>query len=546
MSIDEIEQTPVDGLFERSDVATPADDTMQWRAALLQMVNWGGFDGLTVVPLRGDATMISGASGVGKSTILDAYTALMMPSDTKFNGASNDAVAGRARGAGQRNLLSYLRGAVDVVDDPRTGRPVEKLLRGKGADTWGAIAMTFVNDQGGRFTVLRTYYVPRRATRSGRRADAAGHPGRGAAARHARGRRARALPRQHAEEALPRHPGAPDVRRARRRPARAARHRRQRRRCEGPAAARPDPGGQPGPQRRRALQGHGARATLDLRRRRPRDRALRRPRHRPLRHAHRGAEARAPGADHRPPRPQGGGHPAARGARLLRRDARRRHPAADVAAPHPPPPDRVRRGRQPRRPCGGRRRARHDDLRGAHLPGRPRGRQGVAPRGRRVDAPVARAVAGAGAGRPRGPARAPGGPAGAAAAAHRRHRRPGARRRGRAAVERVVRRAADARPAVAGRLPAGAGADPARARRRAPRPVPAQPAPGRAAPRAGVAGEPRRPGAGPDGRAACRGRAGERDRASTSCPSWRSWSTSRPTRRGGARRSRPSSARAPG
>ena len=166
MSIDAIEQTPADGLFERSDVATPADDTMQWRAALLQMVNWGGFDGLTVVPLRGDATMISGASGVGKSTILDAYTALMMPSDTKFNGASNDAVAGRARGAGQRNLLSYLRGAVDVVDDPRTGRPVEKLLRGKGADTWGAIAMTFVNDQGGRFTVLRTYYVPRRATRS--------------------------------------------------------------------------------------------------------------------------------------------------------------------------------------------------------------------------------------------------------------------------------------------------------------------------------------------------------------------------------------------
>jgi uncharacterized protein YPO0396 len=132
----------------------------------MQLVNWGGFGGLTTVPLRGEATMISGASGVGKSTILDAYTALMMPSDTKFNGASNDAVAGRARGVGQRNLLSYLRGAVDVVDDPRTGRPVEKLLRGKGGDTWGAVAMTFVNDQGGRFTALRTYYVPRRAARS--------------------------------------------------------------------------------------------------------------------------------------------------------------------------------------------------------------------------------------------------------------------------------------------------------------------------------------------------------------------------------------------
>ncbi len=152
MTVDETEQVG-DGLFEQQDVVTPKDDTVQWRATLLQLVNWGGFGGLTTVSLRGDTTMISGASGVGKSTILDAYTALMMPSDTKFNGASNDAVAGRARGVGQRNLLSYLRGAVDVVDDPRTGRPVEKLLRGKGADTWGAVAMTFVNDQGGRFTV---------------------------------------------------------------------------------------------------------------------------------------------------------------------------------------------------------------------------------------------------------------------------------------------------------------------------------------------------------------------------------------------------------
>lgn len=168
MSIDESEQVEArtDGLFEHQLVAAPADDTMQWRAGLLQMVNWGGFSGLTAVPLGGDSTMISGASGVGKSTILDAYTALMMPSDTKFNGASNDAVAGRARGVGQRNLLSYLRGAVDVIDDPRTGRPVEKLLRGQGSDTWGAVAVTFVNDRGGSFTALRTYYVPRRAIRS--------------------------------------------------------------------------------------------------------------------------------------------------------------------------------------------------------------------------------------------------------------------------------------------------------------------------------------------------------------------------------------------
>ena len=55
-----------DGLFDASVVTTPSDDTMQWRAALLQLVNWGGFSGLTTVPLRGDATVISGASGVGR------------------------------------------------------------------------------------------------------------------------------------------------------------------------------------------------------------------------------------------------------------------------------------------------------------------------------------------------------------------------------------------------------------------------------------------------------------------------------------------------
>ena len=155
-----------DGLFDEQSVTAPSDEAEQWRADVLQVVNWGGFGGHHSVDLSSDATMMSGASGVGKSTLLDAYTALMMPSDTRFNGASNDAVAGRARSVGQRNLLSYLRGAVDVVDDPRTGRPVERLLRGKGVDTWGALAMRFTGDRGRRFTLLRTYYVGRRATRS--------------------------------------------------------------------------------------------------------------------------------------------------------------------------------------------------------------------------------------------------------------------------------------------------------------------------------------------------------------------------------------------
>ena len=104
------------------------EGTLQWKAATLQLVNWGGFEGRVRFDFHPGATLISGASGTGKSTLLDAYIALMMPYDTPFNGASNDAVTGRARGEEQRNLLSYLRGKTDTTTDDR-GR-VDQVLRG--------------------------------------------------------------------------------------------------------------------------------------------------------------------------------------------------------------------------------------------------------------------------------------------------------------------------------------------------------------------------------------------------------------------------------
>jgi len=137
----------------------------QWVAESMQLVNWGGFHGHTIIGFDADATLLTGASGTGKSTILDAYLALMMPSDTPFNGASNDAAAGRARNPEQRNLLSYLRGKLD--DNREAGGALtDKVLRGQDSATWGAIAMTFAAAEGRRLTVLRAYHVPRGATRS--------------------------------------------------------------------------------------------------------------------------------------------------------------------------------------------------------------------------------------------------------------------------------------------------------------------------------------------------------------------------------------------
>lgn len=149
------ELTPASGVLLSIPGATPG--TTQWRARTLQLVNWGGFENHQRLELHPGANLISGASGSGKSTLLDAYLALMMPADVPFNGASNTAT-GRARGAEQRNLLSYLRGQIDTTSD-ETGQERPTVLRGQTRATWGAVAMTFVNDHGALFTAARVFYA---------------------------------------------------------------------------------------------------------------------------------------------------------------------------------------------------------------------------------------------------------------------------------------------------------------------------------------------------------------------------------------------------
>jgi len=148
-----------------SEETTPADGLgrSQWRIESIQLVNWGGFHGVVSIQLSPGTTLISGASGTGKSTILDAYLAVMMNSNTPFNGASNDAGSGRARSATQRNLTTYLRGKLDDVRE--NGEAAERTLRGSSSWTWGGVAVSFVDDTNKRFTALRLYYVPRSATK---------------------------------------------------------------------------------------------------------------------------------------------------------------------------------------------------------------------------------------------------------------------------------------------------------------------------------------------------------------------------------------------
>ncbi|MGU3643932.1 ATP-binding protein [Microbacterium sp. C23T] len=147
--------TMLDTLF---GLIPAASRGQQWLAEDLQLVNWGGYDGAHRVRFSPEATLLCGGSGSGKSTLMDAYIALMMPHTTPFNGASNGGVTGRPRGDEQRNILSYGRGK---LDESRTEEGTKmRVLRGDGEDTWTAVAMTWIDHDGSRFTALRAWYIP--------------------------------------------------------------------------------------------------------------------------------------------------------------------------------------------------------------------------------------------------------------------------------------------------------------------------------------------------------------------------------------------------
>ncbi|RMI28464.1 hypothetical protein EBN03_30035 [Nocardia stercoris] len=147
--------TMIDTLFGLIPAASRGE---QWVAEDLQLVNWGGYDGHHRVRFAPRATLLCGESGSGKSTLMDSYIALIMPHTMPFNGASNGGVVGRPRGKDQRNILSYARGK---LDESRSGGETKaRVLRGEDRDTWSAIAMTWTDRSGARFTAVRAWYVP--------------------------------------------------------------------------------------------------------------------------------------------------------------------------------------------------------------------------------------------------------------------------------------------------------------------------------------------------------------------------------------------------
>ncbi|WP_369371796.1 ATP-binding protein [Promicromonospora sp. Populi] len=134
----------------------------QWRLARIELVNWGTFSGHHAVPVPRDGFLLTGHSGSGKSSLVDAVAAVLTPPEhLRFNVAAAGTGAAE-REAGDRDVVSYARGAWRHRTDESTGEVVADHLR-SGA-TWSGILLRYSNGTDaldGTVTLVRLFHLTR-------------------------------------------------------------------------------------------------------------------------------------------------------------------------------------------------------------------------------------------------------------------------------------------------------------------------------------------------------------------------------------------------
>ena len=132
----------------------------QWRMNHIEVYNWGTFQGFWEIPITRQGFLITGPSGSGKSSLLDAVSTVLVPRrEIVFNAAAQDGVA---RGPHARSLVSYIRGAYRRGTDHETGEVVSHYLRDDA--TFSAVKLSYSNGTDPEPVVLiKLYYLRRGA-----------------------------------------------------------------------------------------------------------------------------------------------------------------------------------------------------------------------------------------------------------------------------------------------------------------------------------------------------------------------------------------------
>lgn len=122
----------------------------QFHLSRLQVINWGVFDGYHSIPFSEGGALIAGASGSGKSSLLDAISLGFLPFNRRnFNASGDNSAAGSS--AGRRTVDKYVRGAWGQRSE--AGASKVMYLRGDGA-AWSAVAVTYTSNTGRAVTGL--------------------------------------------------------------------------------------------------------------------------------------------------------------------------------------------------------------------------------------------------------------------------------------------------------------------------------------------------------------------------------------------------------
>ncbi|MBB5639936.1 ATP-binding protein [Cryobacterium roopkundense] len=126
----------------------------QWRLARVELLNWGTFHGHHPIDVARKGHLFTGASGSGKSSLLDAIGTVLTPDKwLRFNAAAQESTARND----DRSLVSYVRGAWSKEADENLDRAVSTYLR-KTA-TWSGILLRFENGRDAPVTLARLFHL---------------------------------------------------------------------------------------------------------------------------------------------------------------------------------------------------------------------------------------------------------------------------------------------------------------------------------------------------------------------------------------------------
>ncbi|HCS58519.1 MAG TPA: nuclease [Gordonia polyisoprenivorans] len=129
-----------------------SDRVDQFHLSRLQLINWGVFDGYHSIPFSANGSLVTGSSGSGKSSLLDAISLAFLPDHRRNFNASGDATAAGSA-SGRRTVGKYVRGAWGERRDGVNSTREIMYLRGTGP-AWAAIAVTYTSTSGVSITGL--------------------------------------------------------------------------------------------------------------------------------------------------------------------------------------------------------------------------------------------------------------------------------------------------------------------------------------------------------------------------------------------------------